>query len=708
VLPIFGLSTLFWKRGTDDAWRARWAEARARFRGPARATIAAGALGAVAVGSWIFYNTNVLNEYLPSPEAAERRARYERLYRKYRDLDLPRIVAVHADVDLFPDRGRVELRGVYRLRNRSSRPLRDLHLSLPERVHLRRLRLPAHDVVLADRELGYFIYRLGTPLAPGGTLDLGFDLSLGSRGFANGAQQVAVVGNGSFFTKRDLFPVLGYDAHRQLADPEERRSRGLEPALRFAAIDDPHARRNTPRASDADRVELESTVSTALDQIAVTSGELQREWVEGGRRYFRYRAEMPITHYFAYASARYRVTRTEWRPAVGSSRPGPGAAVRPDRPDRPVTIEVYHHPGHGANVGRMVEAAGKSLAYLTANLGPYPHRHLRIVEFPGQVRDATSFPGLLAFSEALGFNARLDGQEPIDFPFYVTAHEVAHQWWGQQVVGADVQGVGLLHESLAQYSALMVLEAEVGRERMRRLLRYELDWYLRGRAQERGAEPPLARAGRQDYVYYHKGALALYALRDAVGEARLNRALARYFSRFALAGPPYTTSRDLLAEIRPLVPAESGQLIEDLFERVTLYDLRIAAATATERPDGHYLVRLRVEGRKLRAGGADGTDASEGEHEIPLDDRIDIEVTGEGETAEGGGPVLVLESRRLRASPAVFELVVGRRPARVAIDPYSKLIDRNRGDDVRAVATAPRAPAAAQPVEPSPPAGAGR
>ena len=369
---LVGLSILFWRRGADDAWRARWAEARLRFRGPVRAVIAVGAIGLVAAGSWIFYNTNVLNEYVPSTEAAERRARYERLYRQYQDLDLPRIIAVRADVDIFPERRSVEIRGSYRLRNRSAEPLRDLHVSIPERVRVNRLDLPAHDVILEDDELGYGIYRLREPLEPGEAIDVGFDLTVGNRGFVNHGAEIAVVDNGTYFTKRDFFPVIGYDAQRQLADPDERRRRGLEPVLRLAGIDDPAARRSTPRAPDADRVDFETTVSTSVDQIAVTSGELQREWVEDGRRYFHYRAEIPITHHFAFASARYEVTRSEWNG---------------------VAIEVYHHPGHDDNVGRMIDAARKSLAYFTANFGPYQHRSLRIVEFPGYVRDATSFPG---------------------------------------------------------------------------------------------------------------------------------------------------------------------------------------------------------------------------------------------------------------------------------------------------------------------------
>lgn len=266
---------------------------------------------------------------------------------------------------------------------------------------------------------------------------------------------------------------------------------------------------------------------------------------------------------------------------------------------------------------------------------------LRIVEFPRYMRDATSLPGMIGISESTGFNSRLDGEEAIDYPFYVTAHEVAHQWWGQQVVAANVQGAAMLHESLARYSALMVMEAEFGLPGVRRVLRYEHEWYLRGRGGERGVEPPLALAERQDYVYYHKEALAMYALRDAVGEARLNQALSRFLSRFALSGAPYSTTAELLEEIRPTVPAESAHLVEDLFERVTMYDNKGVAATSTQRADGTFLVRVEIEARKRR------TDSVGVEREIPLDSWIDIAIFGE---SEGSGTVSARANRLPAAS----------------------------------------------------------
>ena len=56
------------------------------------------------------------------------------------------------------------------------------------------------------------------------------------------------------------------------------------------------------------------------------------------------------------------------------------------------------------------------------------------------------------------------GISKIDLVTYITAHEVAHQWWGHQVSGGDVQGASMIVESMAQYSALMVMKQKFGAE----------------------------------------------------------------------------------------------------------------------------------------------------------------------------------------------------------------------------------------------------
>src|SRR5690606_8322327 len=133
------------------------------------------------------------------------------------------------------------------------------------------------------------------------------------------------------------------------------------------------------------------------------------------------------------------------------------------------------------------------------------HKQVRILEFPRYRQFAQSFANTIPFSESIGFIANLTDPDDIDYVFYVTAHEMAHQWWGHQVMGANVQGAAMLSESLSQYLALMVMEKEYGRDQMRRFMKYELDRYLSGRGSELVEEQPLMRVENQSYIHYSKG-----------------------------------------------------------------------------------------------------------------------------------------------------------------------------------------------------------
>jgi ABC-2 type transport system permease protein len=602
----------------------------------------------------------VVNAYVPSDEAERRQAEYEQRYHKYRDVPQPRIVGLTADVAIHPRERRADIRGTYRLVNRTSAPIAQLHVAISPRLYVRRLDLPAHRVVENDRRLGYAIYAFEKPLAPGEEMRLGFDLALENPGFVNSGPDTSVVDNGTFLYVRQ-FPSLGYRDDRELGDPAVRRTYGLPPMIRQPRIDDAAARAFNMLARDADLMDFEATVSTDADQIAIAPGDLVDEHTEGGRRIFHYRTAAPIPKFFAFQSARYAVRRDRWQD---------------------VEIEIYYHPTHTYNVDRMIDAVKKTLAYLTTSVGPYQHHRVRIVEFPRYVRAAASFPNTIPFSESIGFIARLDSPEAIDYPFMVTAHEVAHQWFGYQVLGADVQGSAMLSESLAQYATLMVLRQEYGAPAMRRFLRYELDRYLRGRGGELIDEQPLALVENQPYIHYAKGTLAFYALQDAIGEARLNEALRRYVASCnRLQPPPYTVSRDLLAYVAEVTPPERRALLTDLFESITLFDNQATAATARALPGGKYEVTVTAAVRKLRADGKGAETA------VAVDDWVDVGIFGRD---EGNGPargprVLYLQKHHVSGPALTVTATVDQRPLRAGIDPWHVLIDRTPSDNLRDV-----------------------
>ncbi len=653
-------AALFWVRGSESVWRLRLRQAKARFRGPWRALAAAGLVGWVAIGGWIFWNTNVLNAYVPTDELEHRQADYEKQYRKYKSLVAPRIVDAEANVDIFPHERRVEIAGRYILKNKSNRPESTIHLQLDPRVKVRRLSLDPKWRTHFDQRLGYSIYELPTPLAPGATMDLAFELTVEEKGFVNQNSNTSLVDNGTFFNNGQYFPALAYDEGRQLQDRNDRRKYGLPPVERMAKLEDQNARRNNYLSGDADWISFRTTVSTSADQIALAPGYLKREWREGNRRYFRYEMDRPILNFVSFLSARWAVKKDVWHP---------------DREN--VAIEVYYDPAHAYNVDRMIDSAKKSLDYFTAHFSPYQHHQVRILEFPRYASFAQSFPNTIPYSESIGFIADVRDREDIDYVFYVTAHEVAHQWWGHQVIGGAVQGGTMLSESLAQYSALMVMQKEYGKEKMRRFLKYELDQYLQGRGGELVEEMPLMRVENQPYIHYRKGSLVFYALQDAIGEETLNRALSRYIGEVAYQEPPYTYTPDLLKILREVTPAGEQGLLADLFETITLYDLRATTATWTRRADGKYRVKLEVEAKKLRADGR-GVEST-----LPLDDSIDVGVFGsrQGKDGKKEETVLYLAKHRINREKTTFELVVDGKPSEAGIDPLNKLVDRTSDDN---------------------------
>lgn len=658
------LASLFWVRGQETGIRWRLRLARRRLT-PGLLGVAAGVLALVlATGGFIFYNTNVLNHFETENEGRRTQADYERLYKRWEWAPQPRITAARLNVDIFPHTRDVWLRGAYTLTNRTGEAIDSLHVDVPNSLGVRLLapQAPARRVV-SDSARGYYVFQLARPLAPGDSLRLRFDLRQVNRGFENEPSYQPAVNNGTFFNSQ-LLPHIGYNAEGELTDENQRHRYHLPPRPRAASIHDPRARNRNFVSSDADWIAFDVTLGTSAGQTAVAPGYLRRSWTERGRRYFRYTMDAPILNFYAFLSARYVVRRDRWHG---------------------VAIEVYYDRAHPYNVGRMIRAAQAALEYATREFGPYQHRQVRILEFPRYGAFAQSFDNTIPYSEAIGFIADVR-RDDIDYPYFVTAHEVAHQWWGHQEAPADVQGAAMLSETLAEYTALMVMEKEYGREKIGRFLRYELDQYLEGRGTERRAEEPLTLVENQQYIHYNKGALAMYALRDYIGEAAVNRALRSFLQEWRFRGPPYPVSYDLVRHLRAETPDSLQYVVTNLFEQVTLWENRAVAARSRTLPArAGYEVTLTVEAKKLLA------DSLGNEEPLPVNDWVDVGVYS-------GGEVAYLAKQHLTRARQTFRIRVADPPDSAGIDPQHKLVDRALGDNVIRVAGVPRGRATAPPV----------
>jgi ABC-2 type transport system permease protein len=654
-------ANMFWVRGEETEFPVRVRLARNRVGRRARWIAGSAGVIFVAIGGFLFYNTHILNTYRSSKAEQHLRAERERLYKRFDGAPQPRITGISLQVDLYPSKRSAVIAGQYVLRNKTSLPIDSIHLDIDEDLEVRRLDFDrSARRVLADKPRQFYIYRLATPLLPGDTMLMRFTLGRIHRGFANEITDNAVAANGTFLENVQFMPGIGYDPRAELQSEDARKKEKLPPRPRMRPPTDHSTWATNYISHDADWLTYDATVSTDPDQLAITSGYLQREWLANGRRYFHYKMDAPILNLWAFQSARYAVRRDKWND---------------------VDIEIDYHPAHAYNVERMIDAVKKALTYYSANFGPYQYHQVRIVEFPRYATFAQSLPNTIPFSEAVGFIARLENPDDVDYVFYVTAHEVAHQWWAHQVIGADAQGSTVLSETMAQYSALMVMEKEFGPANMRRFLESELNSYLVGRSTERQKEMPLDLVENQPYIHYNKGSLVMYALRDYIGEARMNAAVRGFLNATKFRGPPYPTSLQLVDSLRAATPDSLKYLIGDLFEHITLYELKTDSVTMEPAPRGGYAVDLYVNAKKLRA------DSLGKETEQPMEDWIDIGVFAKAPPKPDRtidpkiGVELYLQKHRIRSGAQKITVVVGGHPYRAGIDPLHKLIDRITTDN---------------------------
>ncbi|GAA4461605.1 M1 family aminopeptidase [Nemorincola caseinilytica] len=657
-VALAGLTSLLWARGTEKKLGLRLADARHKENRRSWVLVAGALLVFIGCGSFIYYNTDVLNKNLTDTEQEKKSVDYEKRFARYKGIPQPKITDVKLNVDIYPQQRSLHTAGTYVLQNKTDVPVDSIHILMPEDIKVRSMTLArSAKQVYYDSTVSYRILRLDQPLRPGDTLTLSFVIDMVSKGIEHSFDGLSKpLYNGTFVNNRSFLPMIGYSTDFELSDNSDRKKYGLGYRATGNAIGDTVAWKRNLFIHDADFVTLEVTMSTVPDQIAVAPGYLLREWSANGRRYFHYKMDNPILNFYSFMSARYKVKKDKWNNT---------------------NIEIYYHPGHEYNLDRMIGGIKKSLTYYTQVFSPYQHRQVRILEFPRYATFAQSFPNTIPFSEGLGFIADVTAdKDNVDYPFYVTAHEVAHQWFAHQVIGADVEGSNLLSESLAQYGSIMVLEREYGEEKLRKFLKIEMDKYLSTRSSESEKERPWMYADvGQGYILYQKGGIQMHALNKYLGEDSMNHAIKRFIDKYAFQGPPYPTTRELVNAIRQSTPDSMQYFVTDAFEKITLYDNKLTEAKL-KGAEGNYSVDVTVDSKKMYA------DSTGKETDAPGSNYVEIGVYKKTVGASEGRKKLAYIAK-YKLAPGVNKLNIPLtfKPYQVIVDPRVLLIDRKQDDN---------------------------
>lgn len=673
ALAMLGL--YYWRRGVQTSFKERLSYAKLRsFK--SEKLIGFFSLGAfLIVGSLIYYNAYIKEEFVSSKEYEKQLIEFEKKYKKYEAMPQPRIVDVNLTVELYPATQDIETNGYYILKNKTSSIIDTVVVN-----HYSLLRDVSFDsgatIGLKDTTLNFRTYGLGTPLLPGDSTKMTFTMKNKDNSIFH--THGPVKENATFFNSSQ-FPTIGYDADGEISSRKTRTDYGLEPKERMAEITDTTAYGNTYLSNCSDWINFEMVIGTEIDQLAMAPGQLQREWEENDRKYYHYKMDQKMLNFYNISSARYEVAKDNWND---------------------VELTILYHEGHDFNIDRMMLGLKDGFDYYTREFGPYQFKQLRILEFPFGGY-AQSYANTVPYAENAGFTAMVDDEDEggIDYAYVITAHELAHQWWGHQVVGANVRGATMLSESLAEYSCLKVLEKRYGVDKMRLFLKRALDTYLMGRIGESSKELPLAFNENQQYIHYYKGSLIFYALSDLIGEDVLNSVLSDYIKEVGFQEPPYTTSLELLDLLKQATPDSLQYFIEDSFENITLYGNRVESASYTDNDDGTYTVDITAHVTKYRTdekgkqlfvdeNGQLDSLVIEGQRKpvksYPLNDYLDVGIFGitelDGEEKEN---VIYQKKHKITQIENKFTITVDQEPLEVGIDPFNKLIDRDSNDNRR-------------------------
>lgn len=214
--------------------------------------------------------------------------------------------------------------------------------------------------------------------------------------------------------------------------------------------------------------------------------------------------------------------------------------------------------GQADKIEPYLDEAEKILTFYIERFGPFPFEKMALleVELPPILGGVGPAGLVFLHSFAVGQSA--------DVLSALLAHELSHQWWGNQVPInlIDPKYSQWLSEGFATYSDALYTETSRGEQAFREHIRKIQKMYLDESAAMR-EEPIIETFMGQSPLYrvvvYEKGALVLHALRFVLGDETFFGLLKEYAARFAFKPSTVDDFRKLAVEV-------SGQELDWFFD----------------------------------------------------------------------------------------------------------------------------------------------
>jgi hypothetical protein len=441
----------------------------------------------------------------------------------WRDAPFPAIAAAEIDLELDPPRRWFRTEGRYEIYNPKDDPLAMIPLTGGDHWENIEWTLDGEACEPEDRSRLY-VFTPPAPLGPDDRLEIGFRFEgFFPRGFTENGGGVGefILPCGVVLTSftTSFVPVVGYSEGIGVDEDNQYEPRDY-PDDFYEGVTDPEMGSGRPFPT---RLRITGPAEYTYNSIGV----LVSEQVDSDRRTVVWESDHPVT-FFNVVAGRWDVHRGE-------------------------DTAIFYHPGHSYNIEEMSEALDAARRYYSEWFHPYPWQELKLSEFPNLATYAQGFATNITFSEGIGFLTRSEPRT--NLAFWVTAHEAAHQWWGNILTPGEGPGGGILSEGMAHFSSILLLEQVKGvRGRIEFCRRIEESY---GEDRVVDSERPLVRIDGSKpgdrTVTYDKGGWVFWMLLNLMGRDACLSGLQRFIDHYS-TDPDHPVLQDFVASMRPFAP----------------------------------------------------------------------------------------------------------------------------------------------------------
>ena len=482
----------------------------------------------------------------------------------YRDWPLPDITSTEVSADIDPAKSKIHVKGTFELINNQDKPLREIPVSGALHWDEPKWTFNGKSVTPKNRSHLY-VFTPETPIEPGGKFQIGFELTgvfpsgITKRG---GGTNEFILPSGVVLTSfgTSFVPNLGFSEAVGVDKENQYDSREYP--------DDYYEGQTDSFAGSRRPYKTKVTISGPAEFTYNSVGVQTRDDVKDGTRTTVWQSDQPV-NFFNIVAGDWQVKR------------GDGTAV-------------YYNKKHAYNVDEMVEALNAARKYYSEWFFPFPWKELKLSEFPALATYAQGFPTDITFSESIGFLT--DSDPGANSAFMVTAHESAHQWWGNIVAPGKGPGGNLLSEGTSHFSTLLLFEKVKGLYPRMEFAKKIEDSYAKARSSD--SERPLVKTdGTRDgdqTVTYDKTGWVLWMLMQNMGRDRMLAGIQEFFKEYR-DNPDHPVLQDFLAILRKHAenPEAFDEFTQQWFYKVVVPEYQISEAKVTE--DGKkWVVKAKV------------------------------------------------------------------------------------------------------------------